>query len=95
MSDMNRKKIARKVADKYDITMAVAEKVLYSSLEIISDTLESGHRVMLHGFGTFKTKDMAARRGRNPMTGESVNISAKRIVKFSPGKNLKERVNTE
>ena len=95
MSDMNKKKIVRKLAEKCGVSMVVAERVFCSSLEIIIDTLEAGNQVMLHKFGTFKTQVVAAHKGRNPKTGESVNIPSRRRAKFKPSKDLRERVNTE
>ena len=95
MSNMNRKKIVRVVADKYDLTMTNVDVVICAVLEVVSDSLKAGEQVMFHGFGTFKTQTMAARKGRNPQTGESVNIPRKTIVKFRPSRNLKEMVNTK
>ncbi len=59
----------------------------------ISDHLTKGGRVELRGFGAFSTRERASRTGRNPRTGESVEIDAKRVPYFKPGKEIRERLN--
>jgi len=93
MSDLNKKKLIRKVADRCGVTMTIAEEVLNTMLENVTDALEKGEHVMFHGFGTFRVQVMEARTGRNPQTGAAVAIPRKRVVKFRPSKNLKDRVN--
>lgn len=71
-----------------DVELAV--KLL---LEQVSETLESGGRIEIRGFGSFSVHSRPARMGRNPKTGESVRIPRKHVPHFKPGKELRERVN--
>jgi len=71
-----------------DIELSV--KIL---LEQMSDTLTSGERIEIRGFGSFSLHHRAARSGRNPKTGEKVNLASKHVPHFKPGKELRERVN--
>ena len=77
------------------ITRREAEVVVNNILTAIGDALGRGERVELRGFGSFYTKERDARVGRNPKTGESVNVPAKVVPQFKPGKELRERVNRE
>lgn len=70
-----------------------AEDIVDSIINTIVATLTDGTDVILSGFGTFKIKTRKARIGRNPATGESVKISAKKVVTFKPAKQFKEEVN--
>ncbi len=69
-----------------------AETVLDSLLNNITDTLRAGDSVMLTGFGSFKVVNRKARKGRNPQTGEEIQIKAKRVPKFTAGKKLAEAI---
>lgn len=71
-----------------DIELSV--KIL---LDQISDTLSSGERIEIRGFGSFSLHHRAARKGRNPKTGEQVQLPAKHVPHFKPGKEMRERVN--
>lgn len=73
-------------------TKAAASKALDATLEAITDALAAGDSLTLVGFGTFKTSERAARTGRNPRTGQEIQIPAAKTVKFTPGKSLKEAV---
>ncbi len=70
-----------------------AERVVGTVFEEIAAALERGDRVELRGFGAFSVKQRAARIGRNPRTGETVNVAAKRVPYFKTGKELRERIN--
>ncbi|NTV17779.1 MAG: HU family DNA-binding protein, partial [Chlorobiaceae bacterium] len=61
-------------------------------ISVVSESLKNGEDVSLVGFGTFSIVDRAEREGRNPLTGEAITIAAKKVVKFKPGKTLKEEV---
>jgi len=61
----------------------------------ITDTLNRGEKIELRGFGSFRVRERNSRKGRNPKTGESVEIPAKRVAYFKPGKELKEVINQE
>jgi len=69
-----------------------AETVLEPTIETITEALMDGDSVVFTGFGSFKVVERAARKGRNPRTGEEIEIAATKVVKFTPGKTLKEVV---
>ena len=69
------------------------EAVVNAILGKIADALAAGERVEIRGFGSFSVKDLRARQGRNPRTGESVAVKEKKVVAFRPGKEMKQRVN--
>ncbi|MDR2162075.1 MAG: HU family DNA-binding protein [Desulfovibrio sp.] len=71
-------------------TLAQAETACEKIFAIIAGTLKSGGSIAISGFGSFKTVKRAARKGRNPRTGEEIRIPASTAVKFTPGKSLKE-----
>ena len=71
------------------------EQVVEIFFEEISARLAEGGRVELRGFGTFSTRPRDARTGRNPRTGEAVDVPAKRVPYFKPGKEMRERLNTD
>jgi len=72
---------------------AEVEAVIETLMEKIGEALHLGERVDLRGFGSFVIKQRRARQGRNPRTGETISIAAKRDVIFKPGKELSERIN--
>jgi len=71
-------------------TLAQAEAAYDSLFGIIKTTLQKGDAISISGFGSFKAVDRKARKGRNPRTGKEIKIPAKKAVKFTPGKALKE-----
>jgi len=71
------------------------EKIVDTLFEEITNALAGGNRVELRGFGAFSVKERAARTGRNPRTGETVEIDAKRLPSFKTGKGLRDRLNDE
>ncbi len=73
-------------------TKAAAGKALDATLEALGEALANGDAITLVGFGTFKVSERAARTGRNPRTGQEIQIPAAKTVKFSPGKRLKDAV---
>ena len=81
------------VAEAADISKAAAGRAVDAVFEGISSTLKSGDSVTLVGFGTFSVSDRAARSGRNPRTGETIQIKASKMPKFKAGKALKDAVN--
>ena len=81
------------IADKANITQSDAEAALAATLESIQDALKSGDSVSLIGFGTFSANERPAREGRNPRTGETIQIAAKTVAKFKPGKKLSDSLN--
>jgi DNA-binding protein HU-beta len=89
---MNKADLINQIAESATITKATAGKVVQSIQKSIAAALQEGENVTLIGFGTFSVKERAARTGRNPQTGEEIQIPAKKVVKFKVGKNLADRV---
>ena len=90
---MNKGDLINKVAEDANLTKAQASEALNSVLSSIGETLKDGNKVALVGFGTFSCTHRDARTGRNPQTGATIQIAAKTVVKFKPGKELAESVN--
>ena len=90
--NMNKTELIAAAAEKTGLTKKDTEKVLNAALEAIADTLAKNDKVQISGFGIFEVKEREARMGRNPRTGEDCLIPASRVVKFTPGKALKEAV---
>lgn len=91
---MIRSELVQKIADANPhLGQREAERVVSTILDAITDRLAEGGRVELRGFGAFSTRSRNARTGRNPRTGESVEVDAKRVPHFKPGKELRERLN--
>ncbi|MDX1513553.1 MAG: HU family DNA-binding protein [Gammaproteobacteria bacterium] len=90
---MNKAQLIDAVADATDISKASASRAVESVLDIITSSLKKGDSVTLVGFGTFTTRKRAARSGRNPRTGATIQIPASTLPVFKPGKALKDAVN--
>ena len=90
---MNKGELIANVAKSTESPKQEVGKILDSILEEIGKSLKAGSDVTLVGFGTWKKKSRAARTGRNPQTGETIEIPAKNTVTFSAGKSLKDLVN--
>lgn len=90
---MNKSDLIDAIAASADISKAAAARALDATVESIKAALKNGDTVNLVGFGTFKVGERAARKGRNPKTGEVIQIEAAKIPKFTAGKNLKDAVN--
>jgi DNA-binding protein HU-beta len=86
--NMNKGDLVEKVAKECDLSKAAAEKALNSILDAISGAMAAGDKVTLIGFGTFSVSNRAAREGRNPQTGETMKIPARKVVKFKAGSKL-------
>lgn len=89
---MNKGDLIDQMANDAGITKAQAQEALNSFLESTSGTLKKGDKVTLVGFGTFSVSNRSARKGRNPQTGEEINIPAKKVVKFKAGKELSDKI---
>ena len=89
---MNRAGLIEEVEDKVEITEREVGNVIDATMEVIRKALSEGEKTTLVGFGTFWVLNRKARRGRNPRTGEIIQIPAKKVPKFRAGKNLKEVV---
>ena len=90
---MNKQQLIENIAASADITKAAAGRALDSMIDSITDSLKNGDSVVLVGFGTFSVRDRAARMGRNPQTGEEIQIKAAKVPAFKAGKALKGAVN--
>ena len=86
---MNKQDIIDIMAEQADISKAAAERALNAFTDTITNELGSGNEVVLVGFGTWSTSERAAREGRNPKTGETIQIPAKKKVAFRASKDLK------
>jgi len=90
---MNKKELIESIAGAADISKAAAEKALNGTLAAIAESLNKGDKITLVGFGTFSVSKRDARQGRNPQTGKTIKIPAKKVVKFKAGSKLSEAVN--
>ncbi len=91
---MTKADLANAVAENSESTKADAELVVEIVLESIIESLNSGERVELRGFGSFRLRQRRPRQARNPKTGEKVQVPAKKVAYFRPGKELKELINS-
>ncbi len=89
---MNKGDLINAIADETDMNEAGAEAVLNAFVSSVTGALKGGDKVMLTGFGTFSISNRAARMGRNPKTGESIQIKASKVPKFKAGAGLKDAV---
>lgn len=90
---MNKSELIDAIAASADIPKATAGRALDAVIDSVTEALKTGDSVVLVGFGTFSVKERAARVGRNPQTGEPINIEAAKIPGFKAGKALKDAVN--
>lgn len=84
--------LVNKIADECEITKTKAEAAVNAFTNEISNALVKGEKITLVGFGTFSTRKRAARKARNPRTGATINVPAKRVPRFQPGTKLRSRV---
>ena len=89
---MNKMELIQEVSERAGLAKKDAEKALNALLDTVADTLASGDKVQLVGFGSFETKAREARTGRNPKTKEPIEITATKVPVFKAGKALKDRV---
>jgi DNA-binding protein HU-beta len=89
---MNKNELAASMVKELGVTKVDALKVIDSFVEVVSTELKNNGKLTLVGFGTFKTITKKQKKGRNPRTGADIIIPKKRVVKFIPGKKLKEIV---
>jgi len=90
---MNKSVLIESIATKSGVTRAAAATMLDAALGTITEALVAGDAVAILGFGNFKVSARAARTGKNPATGEALEIPASNVPKFTPGKALKDAVN--
>lgn len=92
VNDMNKTELVEAVANATELTKKDASKAVDAVFDTILNALKNGEKVQLIGFGNFEVRDRAARKGRNPQTGEEIEIPASKVPAFKPGKALKEAV---
>ena len=92
---MTKAELVEEVSEKTGLPKKQAEIVVNTVFESIVDTLKTGERIELRGFGSFRIRHRGARTGRNPKTGDKVKVPPKRIPYFKPGKELRELLNQE
>jgi DNA-binding protein HU-beta len=92
---VNKSELIEKIAADADISKEAARKVLSAFTKEVAKALQEGNQVSLVGFGTFSVKQRAARTGRNPQTGETIQIKAATVPSFKAGKALKDSVDDD
>ncbi|MDR1911760.1 MAG: HU family DNA-binding protein [Helicobacteraceae bacterium] len=92
MADVKRGDLVAAIATKSETSKAAAERFLNATLDVITEEIKKGNKVPLVGFGTFEVKQRAARSGINPISGQHIDIPAKKAVVFRAGKFLKDAV---
>ena len=90
---MNKTELVAAMAEQTNLSKKDAEAALKAFIDVVSEELKKGEKVQLVGFGTFETSERAAREGRNPQTGETMEIKASKTPKFKAGKALKDMMN--
>lgn len=92
---MTKADLVEQVAGEAEMTKKDAEQLVEIIFDSIIGALNKGEKIELRGFGSFRVRERDARKGRNPKTGTAVNIPAKRVAYFKPGKELKEVINSK
>lgn len=90
---MNKTELVVAMAEQTNLSKKDAEAALKAFIDVVSEELKKGEKVQLVGFGTFEVSERAAREGRNPQTGETMEIKASKTPKFKAGKALKDMMN--
>ena len=90
---MNKAELVSAMAEQSGLSKKDSEKALNSFINIVTEELENKEKVQLVGFGTFETRERAARTGRNPQTKEEITIAASTVPAFKAGKALKDKIN--
>ncbi len=89
---MNKAELVDEVVNRARLTKKTSREAIDAMTSVIADALSREEKVTLVGFGTFQVVERKARRGRNPRTGETIQIPAKKVPRFKPGKNLRKKV---
>ena len=89
---MNKTELVAAVAEKADLSKKEADAAVKAFIDSVAEELKKGEKVQLVGFGTFEVSERAARQGRNPQTGETIEIAASKTPRFKAGKALKDLV---
>ncbi len=92
---MTKRELVEKLSARVEgLSLKESEQLVNTVFESMTEALASGDRIEIRGFGSFLVKERQAKQGRNPRTGESVAVKAKKVPFFKPGKNLREKVDT-
>ena len=89
---MTKKEIVKTISDKIGLTQLKTKEIVQQTFDAIEETLVEEKRIELRNFGVFEVKKRAARKARNPRTGERVDVAEKYVVTFKPGKEMEEKV---
>lgn len=92
---MNLGDLKQKVAEETGLSQVESDQAVKAIMEAVTESLQAGETVGLTGFGSFTVSERAARKGRNPRTGETIKITASKVVRFRTGNTLKTAVNTK
>jgi DNA-binding protein HU-beta len=90
---MTKNELAERIGQRMGMSASQARQVVETTIEVVSDELAAGGEVALAGFGKFSVSNRAARQGRNPSTGQTIQIPASKAAKFSAASALKKRLN--
>ena len=90
---MNKAELVAAIAEKTELSKKDSEKALKAFIDVVTEELTKGEKIQLVGFGTFEVAERAAREGRNPQTGATMNIPVSKAPKFKAGKALKDTIN--
>src|SRR6187399_1791629 len=91
-ADVTKKEIVKTISEEIGLTQLKTKEIVQKTFDAIVETLVEDHRIELRNFGVFEVKRRAARKARNPRTGEKVFVPEKFVVTFKPGKEMEERV---
>ena len=89
---MDKADLVKEIAIQVGLTRKASKEAIDAMTSVITDALARQERVTLVGFGTFQVMERKARKGRNPQTGETIQIPARKVPRFKPGKNLRKKV---
>ena len=90
---MTKAHLVDQIADSTELNKQDCEKIVHSLFAAMTKALQAGERIEIRGFGTFKVKDKAARQARNPRTGETISVPAKKVAAFKPSNEIGEVLN--
>ena len=89
---MTKKEIVRTISEQIGLTQLKTKEIVQKTFDAIVETLVEERRIELRNFGVFEVKQRAARKARNPRTGEEVNVPPKKVVVFKPGREMEKRI---
>jgi len=89
---MTKAELIARAAEKAGVSKKQADRCLKAFIEVITDALQKGEKIAIPGFGIFSVKERAARKGRNPRTGDIIEIPARKVVHFKPAKQLRDLI---